>query len=65
MPLGIGTLFGSPPDETIYKDLQAVNAALQEHAGHYGYSITISSSQEKRAVYMCSKGGKCDGKAKK
>jgi hypothetical protein len=56
---------GPPPDEATYKDLQAVKAALQEHAGHHGYSITVTSSREQRAVYMCSKGGNYDGKGKK
>jgi hypothetical protein len=35
---------GPPPDEAIYEDLQAVKAALQEHARQHGYSITVSSS---------------------
>jgi hypothetical protein len=56
---------GPPPDEAIYKDLKAVKAALQGHAGHHGYSITATSSQDQRAVYMCSKGGSYDNKGKK
>jgi hypothetical protein len=54
-----------PPDEAIYEDLQAVKAALQEHAGQHGHSITVGSSREQRAVYICSKGGKYNDKGKK
>lgn len=33
-----------PPNEAIYGDLKAVKTALQDHAGHHGYSITTASS---------------------
>jgi hypothetical protein len=50
--------------ETVYDDPKAVKDALQAHAGQNGYSITISSSNERRVFYMCSKSGKYDAKGK-
>ena len=50
--------------ETVYDDPKAVKDALQAHAGQNGYSITVSSSNERRVFYMCSKSGKYDAKGK-
>jgi hypothetical protein len=36
---------GPPPDEAIYKDPDAVKAALQAHARDNGYGISVTSSE--------------------
>jgi hypothetical protein len=48
---------GSPLDEAICENLKAIKAALRDLARRCGYRITISSSQEQKAIYICNNSG--------
>ena len=49
---------GPPPEEAIYADAKAVQAALQSHARDNGYGISVTSSKKEKVYYGCAKGGK-------
>jgi hypothetical protein len=53
-----------PPAEVIYTDTIAAKSALQDHALKNGYDISIASSRDQRAYYMCAKRGKYNNKGK-
>lgn len=53
-----------PPAEVIYTDTIAAKSALQDLALKNGYDISIASSRDQRAYYMCAKGGKYNNKGK-
>jgi hypothetical protein len=62
-PTHLGPLGPAPPAGQ-YASTDDIKSALQAHARENGFAISADSKTTKRAAWVCSKGGKYDGKNK-